>query len=110
MTLQVDRRRTQQPPHAAVRVAVNDQGSGVPDEHKARVFERFYQVKDAQAGSPSRSFGLGLTICQRIVNAHGGRIWVEDAPGGGAAFVFELPAGDADSDPGHGMSDEDPCS
>ncbi len=99
MTLQVERRRTHQPPHATVRVAVNDQGTGVPDEHKTRVFERFYQVKDPQAGSPSRSFGLGLTICQRIVNAHGGRIWVEDAPGGGAAFVFELPAGDAVPDP-----------
>jgi two-component system sensor histidine kinase GlrK len=110
VTLQVERLRTHQPPRAAVRVTVRDQGIGVPDEHKDRVFERFYQVKDPQAGSASRSFGLGLTICQRIVNAHGGRIWVEDAPGRGAAFVFELPAPDAGSDPDHGMSDEDRCS
>ncbi|HOC43697.1 MAG TPA: HAMP domain-containing sensor histidine kinase [Thermoanaerobaculales bacterium] len=90
-----------------VRVTVSDQGSGVPDEDKHRVFERFYQAEIGRAGAAPRSFGLGLTICERIVAAHGGRIWVEDAPGGGAAFAFELPAAAARPDPAPAVSDED---
>jgi signal transduction histidine kinase len=74
-----------------VRVTVGDQGPGVPDPEKAQVFERFYRV----AGSHSRDrggVGLGLAICREIVTAHGGRIGVEDAPGGGAVFVVDLAA------------------
>jgi len=90
VTMRVDRPPASRP-QVAVQVSVSDQGIGVPDEHKQRVFERFYQVTAPGSGTPARSFGLGLAISQRIVTDHGGRIWVEDAPGGGAIFVVELP-------------------
>lgn len=82
-------------PGDVVRVTVSDRGPGVPDEHKQRVFERFHQV-GGQRGRPASSVGLGLTICSRIVAAHGGSIWVDDVPGGGATFSFELPREPAD--------------
>lgn len=78
---------------ATARVTVSDQGPGVPDEHKTKVFERFHQVPTTGSAAAPKSVGLGLTICNRIVAAHGGSIWVEDCPDGGAAFVFELPIG-----------------
>jgi two-component system sensor histidine kinase KdpD len=51
------------------------------------VFDKFYR----SASGSSRGAGLGLTICRAIVEAHGGRIWAESRPEGGAAFVFTLP-------------------
>jgi two-component system, OmpR family, sensor histidine kinase KdpD len=78
----------------AVRVA--DAGSGVALEDRDRVFEAFYRG----ASIPdSPGTGLGLAIANAIVKAHDGRIWVEDAPGGGAAFVFEIPIRDRMVDP-----------
>ena len=72
------------------KVTVTDHGLGIPAEHLARVFERFYRVggtADAVAGQ-----GLGLSICKEIVTAHGGRIWVESAGAGqGSTFLFTLP-------------------
>ena len=53
-----------------------------------RVFEKFYRLR---ARAPRAASGLGLTICRGIVEAHGGRIWVEDREGGGARFRFTLP-------------------
>ena len=100
VTMRVDRPPAPGP-QVAVQVSVSDQGIGVPDEHKQRVFERFYQVTAPGSGTPARSFGLGLAISQRIVTDHGGRIWVEDAPGGGAVFVVELPDGAAPALPVH---------
>jgi two-component system sensor histidine kinase KdpD len=55
------------------------------------VFDKFYRVREAEGGG----VGLGLTICRGIVAAHGGRIWVEQREGGGAAFRFTLPRGAA---------------
>jgi two-component system sensor histidine kinase KdpD len=52
------------------------------------VFEKFYRAKPETAGGGA---GLGLTICQAIVSAHGGRIWAENRPGGGLVFHFTLP-------------------
>jgi PAS domain S-box-containing protein len=66
---------------------VEDQGPGVPVELRARIFEPFFTTKDAQHGT-----GLGLALCRTIVEGHGGRIWVEDAPEGGARFIVLLPA------------------
>ena len=72
------------------KVSVVDQGMGIPTEHLARVFDRFYRVggtADAVAGQ-----GLGLSICKEIVTAHGGKIWAESAgPGQGSTFSFTLP-------------------
>lgn len=71
-------------------VGVSDQGQGVPDEEKTRIFDRFHQ--GAQQGPRAGGgVGLGLAICKEIVRAHGGRIWVSDAPGGGSQFSFLLP-------------------
>jgi two-component system sensor histidine kinase KdpD len=69
-------------------VEVADRGSGIPREEEERVFQKFTRLAD-QAGP--RGAGLGLAICRGIVTAHGGRIWVEPRPGGGARFRFSLP-------------------
>ncbi len=70
-----------------VTVEVADHGPGLPPGEERRVFEKFYRLQHGdQAGA-----GLGLAICQGIVEAHGGRIWAENRPGGGAAFRFTLP-------------------
>jgi two-component system, OmpR family, sensor histidine kinase KdpD len=72
-----------------VEVRVADHGPGVPDAERRRIFDRFYQLRGErphQAGT-----GMGLSICHGVVAAHGGRIWVETTPGGGATFVFRLP-------------------
>jgi signal transduction histidine kinase len=80
-----------------VRVQVRDTGPGVPDEHKERLFDRFAQMEGQK--TQRRGTGLGLTFCKLAVEAHNGRIWVEDSPQGGAIFVFTLPAaGVADLD------------
>ncbi|HEY3116904.1 MAG TPA: ATP-binding protein [Chloroflexota bacterium] len=71
----------------AVRTEVVDQGPGIPRSERARLFEAFERGASEAPGS-----GLGLAIARGLVEAHGGELWVEDAPGGGAAFVFRLPA------------------
>ncbi len=73
-----------------VEIAVVDEGLGVAEEHRERIFERFYQVETSER---SKGLGLGLYITREIVELHGGRIWQEPAPGGGSRFVFTLPRG-----------------
>jgi two-component system OmpR family sensor kinase len=80
--VRVDRRGTR----AVITVA--DEGPGLDDEQRARVFDRFYQGSEARTGSGS---GLGLSIVSALATAHGGRASVEPTPGGGATFVVELP-------------------
>ena len=79
------------PDGGMVRFSVRDHGRGVPDAQKERIFERFAQVEAADKHEKGGA-GLGLAICRAIVVAHGGRIWVDDAPGGGSMFVFTTPA------------------
>jgi len=75
----------------ALVVRVRDDGQGIPPEYHARIFEKFVQVTDA-AGEPLRKgTGLGLAFCRLAVEAHGGKIWVESAPGEGSTFFFTLP-------------------
>ncbi|MFL5493154.1 MAG: DUF4118 domain-containing protein [Gemmatimonadales bacterium] len=79
-----------------VRVEVADRGPGVPPGAEETVFRKFYRVQasqiDASSGAASPGgVGLGLTISRGIITAHGGRMWVEQRPGGGAAFRFTLP-------------------
>jgi len=76
-------------PHVWVRVA--DQGPGIPEDQLYRIFEKFYRVNSG-AARKAPGTGLGLAICKAIVEAHGGRIWVESEVGKGAAFTFTLPA------------------
>jgi K+-sensing histidine kinase KdpD len=71
-------------------VSVADEGIGIPPELQQRIFERFFQGEGRKAGR-RKGAGLGLAICQGIVEAHGGKIWVESQPGKGAKFSFSLP-------------------
>ncbi len=79
-----------------VKVMVEDQGPGIPPELRERVFEKFFRaMRDEDQGHPSGT-GLGLAIARGIVEAHGGRIWIEDgAEGRGTKFVVALPTDDA---------------
>lgn len=70
-----------------VGVSVSDTGPGIPAEFKEKVFDRFFQMK----GRPGGKAGLGLPISKAIVEAHGGRIWVESEEGKGSTFTFTLP-------------------
>jgi two-component system sensor histidine kinase KdpD len=71
-----------------VRVWVDDLGPGIPTGKEDRIFERFTRGER----DPSRpGTGLGLALCRAIIEAHGGRIWAENRPGGGARFAFTLP-------------------
>jgi K+-sensing histidine kinase KdpD len=70
-------------------LSVHDEGIGIPVEEQERIFERFYRVETELAGQVS-GVGLGLAVCQSIVEAHGGQIWVESAPGQGSRFYFTL--------------------
>jgi len=69
---------------------VVDHGPGIAPEHAGRVFDRFYRA-DAGRSRESGGTGLGLAIAASIVAAHGGRIWHEPTPGGGATFGMWLP-------------------
>lgn len=82
----VIRLRADQAP-GEVRVGVSDQGPGIPEEHRTRVFDRFWKADNGDR----RGAGLGLAIAQGIVEAHGGRIWVESQAGAGSTFWFALP-------------------
>ena len=71
-------------------IRVTDTGTGIPEEHIAHVFERFYRV-DPSRQRATGGAGLGLAIVQQIVEAHGGAVTVANAPGGGAEFTVRLP-------------------
>ncbi len=75
---------------SCVRVTVADTGIGIPEAHHARVFERFYRV-DTDRSREVGGTGLGLSIAKHIVEAHGGRIWLESEVGRGSRFHFTIP-------------------
>jgi len=79
------------------RLEVDDAGPGVPVEHREQVFERFARGGHAGERGGESGSGLGLALVARHVRLHSGTVWVEDAPGGGARFVVELPAADDDA-------------
>jgi two-component system sensor histidine kinase/response regulator len=72
--------------------SVSDTGEGIPPEAFERIFEKFGQVESRQGGR-KMSTGLGLTFCKLAVEAHGGHIGVESAPGAGSTFSFTIPLG-----------------
>ena len=71
-------------------IAVADTGPGIPEAELARIFEEFHQV-DSSNTKVKGGTGLGLAIAKRIVELHGGRIWVESIVGKGSTFKVELP-------------------
>jgi heavy metal sensor kinase len=73
-------------------VTVRDHGPGVPTELLSKIFERFVKA-DAPRSDPGGGSGLGLAICREIVEAHGGRVWVDSTLGSGSAFSFAIPVG-----------------
>jgi two-component system sensor kinase FixL len=68
-----------------VNVAVRDSGPGIPPDKLERIFEPFFTTK-------ASGMGMGLAIARTILHSHGGRLWAENAPGGGVAFTLALPA------------------
>lgn len=74
------------------RVSVRDEGIGIEPDEQDRIFEIFERL---QSRSDHRGSGIGLALCERIIERHGGDIWVDSAPGEGSTFSFTLPANDA---------------
>ncbi|MGB8645556.1 MAG: sensor histidine kinase KdpD [Anaerolineae bacterium] len=72
---------------SAVQIDVADRGPGLPPGEEGHIFDKFYRARTSMHGG----VGLGLTICQGIIQAHGGRIWAENRPEGGAVFHFTVP-------------------
>ncbi|MBX5451348.1 ATP-binding protein [Thermogemmatispora sp.] len=84
-----------------VQVSVADRGPGIPPADLERIFDKFYRVRrgggasgGGGGGGRAGGTGLGLAVCKGLVEAHGGRIWAENRPGGGAIFHFTLPLND----------------
>jgi signal transduction histidine kinase len=76
---------------AGVTVYVADQGIGIPAEEQDRIFDRFHRVETGLRRS-TEGTGLGLYLVKAIIEAHGGQVWVESAPGRGSIFMFTLPS------------------
>ncbi len=85
IALQVAQEKAQE----IVAVSVHDTGRGISKEDQAHIFERFYRVADTEGFT--QGTGLGLIIAKRIVEAHGGNMWLESEPGVGTTFTFSLP-------------------
>jgi len=78
-------------PATAIRVVVEDHGPGIPPAERDHLFERFYRGARAGQRAAGEGTGLGLSLVAEHVRLHGGRVWSEENPGGGARFVVELP-------------------
>lgn len=71
-----------------ITIGVQDNGGGIPNQERERIFERFYQCPSS---SKKGHHGLGLAVAKEIAAAHNGTLTVTDAPGGGALFLLSLP-------------------
>jgi PAS domain S-box-containing protein len=75
----------------SVLISVKDQGMGISPVGREKLFQPFERLEAVVPGSAIQGIGLGLVVCRRLVEAHGGRIWVESEPGKGSKFCFTLP-------------------
>jgi signal transduction histidine kinase len=75
-----------------VRLSVEDTGPGVPPDERERIFQPFQRIARDPAGGTDDGSGLGLAIVMGIARAHGGRVELDEAPGGGSIFRLALPA------------------
>ncbi|HEY6539524.1 MAG TPA: ATP-binding protein, partial [Ktedonobacteraceae bacterium] len=75
----------------SIMVSVADRGPGVPSADAERIFDKFYRVLNSEKAARTTGSGLGLAVSRGLIEAHGGRIWVENRPGDGAIFQFTLP-------------------
>ena len=82
----VGRRKTDTEQVGGLQVTVRDQGIGISKGENEKIFDKFFQSRHTKAGT-----GLGLAICQEIIGAHGGKMWAENHPSGGAMVHFVLP-------------------
>jgi signal transduction histidine kinase len=80
------------PGEREVEVSVEDSGDGLAPDSLRRMFDRFWRADPARSTTRGSGAGLGLAIARGLVEAHGGRIWAENRPGGGARVAFTLPA------------------
>jgi len=78
-----------------IEISVAHEGSGVPEKHRDRIFDKYAQLELRNSGI-STNRGLGLTFCRLAVEAHGGMVWVEESEGGGALFRVLLPAAEVE--------------
>jgi PAS domain S-box-containing protein len=78
-----------QPEKDRLLISVSDQGKGIPKQYRESIFEKFERIQSKDTNA--KGLGLGLAFCRLAVEAHNGRIWVDDAPTGGARFNFTLP-------------------
>ena len=74
-----------------VQVKIMDTGIGIPETALPHIFQEFYRAENARAVERDGT-GLGLAFAKQVVERHGGRIWVENNPGGGSTFTFTLPS------------------
>jgi two-component system sensor histidine kinase KdpD len=88
---------------AMIRIAVEDEGQGIPAALRERVFDKFFRATrdgDMGDGRQPKGTGMGLAVAKGIVEAHGGHIWIEEGrKGTGTRVVFTLPVGDAEAMP-----------
>jgi two-component system sensor histidine kinase KdpD len=77
---------------AELELWVADRGPGIPLTEREAIFDRFYRLEHHE--TEPHGTGLGLAICRGLVDAHGGRLWIEESPGGGATFRLRVPTGD----------------
>jgi signal transduction histidine kinase len=82
-----------------LRIWVRDSGPGVPREDRARIWEPYRRL-DREADAAVGGSGIGLAVVKDVVALHGGRVWVEDAPGGGARFIVQIPGATYAGPPG----------
>jgi histidine kinase len=102
----VEKERRRQPLSTpnAVKVSVSDTGPGIAPEYHLEVFDDFFRLPSNE--NQSEGMGLGLAIARRLVNAMGGKVWVESEPGAGCKFSFLIPLKPSSNNTSKGKANE----